>query len=51
MTCIGCLTNIAKQRPSNMSTVVQTYELLHGEHHRVLQLFVHTYYKALGSTN
>jgi len=29
MTCIGCLTNIAKQRPSNMSTVIQTFELLH----------------------
>ena len=51
MTCIGCLTNIAKQRPSNMSTVVQTYELLHGEHHCALELFVHTYYKALGSGN
>lgn len=38
MTCIGCLTNIAKQRPSNMSTVVQTYELLHGEHHCVVEL-------------
>ena len=49
MTCIGCLTNIAKQRPSNMSTVVQTYELLHGEHHCALDFFVHTYYKALGT--
>lgn len=37
MTCIGCLTNIAKQRPSNMSTVVQTYELLHGERHCVVE--------------
>ncbi len=30
MTCIGCLSNIAKQRPSYISTVVQTFELLHG---------------------
>ena len=30
MACISSLTNIARQRPSNMSTVVQTFELLHG---------------------
>jgi symplekin len=29
MACISSLTNIARQRPSNMSTVVQTFELLH----------------------
>jgi len=37
MTVIVCLTNIAKQRPLHFSTVVQAFELLHGE--RDLELF------------
>jgi len=31
MTVIVCLTNVAKQRPLHFSTVVQAFELLHGE--------------------
>ena len=33
MTIIVCLTNIAKQRPIHFTTVVQAFELLHGEYH------------------
>ena len=31
MTCISSLTNIAKQRSNYTTTVLQTFELLHGE--------------------
>lgn len=31
MTIVVCLTNIAKQRPIHFTTVVQAFELLHGE--------------------
>ena len=38
MTIIVCLTNIAKQRPIHFTTVVQAFELLHGEYY--LELIV-----------
>ena len=31
MTCISTLGTVARQRPVHMSTVIQTFEILHGE--------------------
>ena len=38
MTCISSLTNIAKQRSNYTTTVLQTFELLHGEAASLLSL-------------